>query len=329
MAVTKQTYTATGTWTASQLAGIFRSAFINAGVMTEWHASFLSGTVENRVLQVVNNPTKTYGTVFYWFMFTTGGVFLNTALGWNTTTNVPSGTQFLDFLALTTNATTSHRTLVTTTAATTCTITRYTSAVNTDCTWFVLRNGTTNCTFMVPRGNYNVTSFVDQNIMAYNGIIDVTSTIVNNVSNIEFRHVSGHLRRTYLGSVTLRGSVDATGFLSYNPIISRYIANGNANNSNANFSAATEGVILPTAFVNTNPAIGTNYNPIFTSISPSPYLPALPSDFGIASYYLSNAMVTSDTLVVSAGTEEWEMLRVTNNATSVDAAKVLFLARVV
>lgn len=328
MAVTKQTYTATSTWTASQLAGIFRSAFIDAGIMTEWHDSFLSGTVENRVLQVVNHPTKTYGTVFYWFMFTTTGVFLNTSLGWNTSTDVPSGTQYLDYYSLTTNATTFHRTLVTLAAATTCTITRYTSAVNTDCTWFLLRNGTTNATFMIPKGNYNVTSFVDQDKMAYNGIIESSGTSSNNVTYMDFSHISGNLRRTYLGSTCLRGITNSGG-VTLEPVLSRYIAYGNVNNSTSNYSSSLEGVVLPTAFTNTNPDIGTNHNPIFTSISPSPYLPALPSDFGIASYYLSNAMVASDTLVVSAGTEEWEMLKVANNAINIDSAKTLFLARVI
>ena len=51
MAVTKQVYTAAATWTASGLADIFQSAFIDAGLMTAWHDSFLN-TVENRVLAV-------------------------------------------------------------------------------------------------------------------------------------------------------------------------------------------------------------------------------------------------------------------------------------
>ena len=50
MAVTKQTYTAAATWTAAQLATLFENAFINAGLMTAWYDSFLSGTVENLVL---------------------------------------------------------------------------------------------------------------------------------------------------------------------------------------------------------------------------------------------------------------------------------------
>lgn len=328
MAVTKQTYTATSTWTASQLAAIFRSAFIDAGVMTEWHDSFLSGTIENRVLQVVNNPAKTYGTVYYWFMFTTSGVFLNTALGWNTTTKVPTGTLWLDYVSITTNATTNHNTLVTLTAATTCTVTRYTSAVNTDCTWFLVKNGTTNFTFMVPKGNYNVTSFIDQDKMAYNGIIEATIAPLANGTSMNFNHISGHLRRSYLGSTALRGLTSTGGYLTYTPILNRYMAQGNVLNATGNYSSLNLGVVLPTAFVNTNSSLAANYNPIFTSISCGPYLPALPSDFGIAAYYLGNAMTASDTLVVSAGTEEWEMLKVSSNSIG-DSGRALFLARTI
>jgi hypothetical protein len=74
MAVTKQTYTASATWTASGLASIFRSAFIDAGLMTEWHDSFLN-TIENRVLEITYNGSKTYGKTYHWFQFTTSGVF--------------------------------------------------------------------------------------------------------------------------------------------------------------------------------------------------------------------------------------------------------------
>lgn len=139
MAVTKQTYTATPTWTAAQLATIYRSAFIDAGLMTDWHDSFLSGSVENRVLRVQYDASKTYGTTFYWFMFTTSGAFLHVATGWNTATDQPTGTQFLDFFATTTNATTNHwqfsGALSSTTAAD---LIRYSSGNQ---HWFVSRQG--------------------------------------------------------------------------------------------------------------------------------------------------------------------------------------------
>ncbi len=52
MTVTKQTYTANATWTAVQLADMFRSAFIDAGLMADWYDSFLGSTYENRILRI-------------------------------------------------------------------------------------------------------------------------------------------------------------------------------------------------------------------------------------------------------------------------------------
>ena len=103
MACTKQTYTATATWTASDLAQLFEDAFIDAGLMTAWYDSFLSSSVENRVLEVVYDGTKTYGKTYYWFMFTTTGVYLHVATGWDAPNNVPSGTQYLDYFSTTTS----------------------------------------------------------------------------------------------------------------------------------------------------------------------------------------------------------------------------------
>lgn len=338
MAVTKQTYTATATWTASQLANIFRSAFIDAGLMTEWFDSFLSGTIENRVLQVVNNPSKVYGTVYYWFMFTTSGVFINTALQWNEPSNVPTGTQYRDFFANNTNSTTNHNTLVSLAAATTCSITRYTSAINTDCTWFVVRNGTTNTCFLIPKGNYNAQSWIDQDDYAFNHMLR-TSPLTPSASGsnvIRFSHIPCHLRGTFLGSASLRGATTASRYTQIN-IVAAYTGFGNISNDSSNVlsngvetaSNYSSPIWLPTAFVNTNASLAADHIPIINSISCSPYLPNLPADFGISAYYASNAMTVQDTLTVSAGVEEWEMISVANNSHNVDAAKLLFLARIV
>ena len=152
MAVTKQTYTLSPTWTASSLADTFRSAFIDAGLMTEWYDAFLSGSVENRILEVVNDATKTYGTVYYWFMFTTTEVRVHTALSWDATAHVPSGTIYQDYYSTTTNSTTNHTALSTSLVATTSlTLTRYTSAINTSCTWFFLRQSSS-LRFLIPSG---------------------------------------------------------------------------------------------------------------------------------------------------------------------------------
>jgi hypothetical protein len=325
MAVTKATYTATATWTASQLADVFKQAFIGAGLMTDWYDSFLN-TVENRVLQVVHDSGKTYGTVYYWFMFTTGGVFIHTALGWNATTHVPTGTQYLDYFATTTNATTNHRSLVSLAAATTVSLTRYTSAVNSGCSWFVLRNGSTYQPFMLPSPTMGPSALIDQNKMAFNGMLYTINNFSSAYTYLDFVHGACHLRRTYLGATVLRGT---TGY-TYTPYVYRYFAQGNSTSVTTNYSNSSSlvGVVLPTAHANTQSALASDHTPVFTSPTVSPYMAALPSDFGVASYYASNAMAVQDTLVVSSGSEEWEMLTVCSNATT-DAGRLLLLARTV
>lgn len=325
MAVTTQAYTATATWTASTLADRFKSAFIDAGLMLDWHDSFLN-TVENRVLQVVNDAGKTYGTIYYWFMFTTGGVFVATALGWDTINKVPTGTQYLDFFSTATNVTTNHSQLVALSSATSCTLTRYTSGINADVSWFLIRNGTTSQSFMLSDAGFNASAFVDQNKIAFNHILVPTTETSSSVSYLLFSQTN-HLRRTYLGATSLRGRTTLASYTGSVPVC-RYAAIGNANNVATAISTTVAAIWLPTADDNTQAALAADHTPVFTGPSVSPYMPALPADFGVASYYASNAMAVQDTLVVSGGTQEWEMLVVGNNATT-DAGRILFLARTV
>jgi hypothetical protein len=328
MAVTKQTYTATATWTPDTLADIFKQAFIGAGLMTDWYDEF-TNTVKNCVLEVVYDNSKTYGTVYYWFMFTTGGVFISTTLGWNTTTNVPTGTQYLDYFSTTTNATTNHRTLISLTAATNCTLTRYTSAVNSGCSWFLIRNGSTNQAFNIGSPTYGSSSFIDQNKYAFNSFITTNTSTTSNTSSITFIQPI-HLRRTYLGATSTRG---ATTVGSYNVeyYLERYSAFGNANATSNNWSSAISipSIWLPTAFTNTQSGLEEDYNPVFTSPIVSPYQSPLPSDFGVVAYYASNTMAVQDTFVVSAGVEEWEIIVPSTNTNNASAAQLLFLARIV
>lgn len=325
MAVTKQTYTATATWTASQLADRFKTAFIDAGLMTDWFDSFLSGSVENRILRVINDGSKTYGTVYYWFMFTTTGAFVSTTTTWNATTHVPTGTQYIDYYSTTTNATTNHLTLLTLTSTTTCTLTRYTSGINSNVSIFLLRSGSTNRIFMLSHPSFNASSFVNQDIVQFNGLLFISGSTAVNISSIDvFQNY--HTRASYLGATRLRGATSTAGYV-FAQQIQQFIAPGNANASTSNWSADS-GVWLPVADNNTNTDLVSDHTPIFTSPSISPYMSSLPADFGIAPYYVSTTMVVQDTLVVSSGTEEWEMIALGVN-TSTDSSKIFFCARTV
>lgn len=326
MAVTKQTYTATATWTASQLADVFKTAFIDAGLMTDWFDSFLSGSVENRVLRVINDAGKTYGTIYYWFMFTTSGVFVSTTTGWNAASDVPSGTLYVDYLSTTTNATTNHATLLSLVSTTTCTLTRYTSGVDSSVSLFLLRSGSSSMTFMLSHPSFNASAFVDQNQVAFNHLLFISGSTGGNYSYL-ISNQAFNLRNTYLGAMSLRGMTGVGQFASTRTIM-RYAAFGNANGSTSNWVTGDPSIWLPTANINTHSGLAANHIPVFTSPSISPYMSVLPNDFGIGSYYASSSMVVQDTLVVTASSEEWEMLTLGIN-TNTDASRIMLLARTV
>jgi hypothetical protein len=326
MTVVPQTYTATATWTASGLADTFKQAFIDAGLMTDWFDSFLSGTIENRILRVINDGAKTYGTVYYWFMFTTTGVFVSTTSTWSAATDAPTGTQYIDYLATTTNVTTNHATLLTLVSTTNCTITRYTSGINSAVSFFLIRNGSSNTLFMLSNPSFNASAFVDQNKVQFNNLLAVAGSTSNNIATIGTTQLF-HTRASYLGAMGLRG-VTSAGQYRDPRLIQQYTAFGNVSGGSTNYVSTVSTVWLPVAENNTNTALASDHTPVFTAPTISPYMAALPSDFGIAAYYASSTMAVQDTLVVSSGTEEWEMMAVAVNAT-VDAGRLLFCARTV
>jgi len=335
MAVTTETYTATATWTAAQLADLFKDAFIDAGLMTDWYDSFLN-TVENRILEVQYDGAKTYGKTYYWFQFTTGGVFLHVATGWDPATGVPTGTQYLDYFSTTTNVTSNHKQLVTLSASTTVELTRYTSAINTDFSWFLLKNGTTAYNFHVPDAGAPEVSWLDLNKVLFCPFVTAFTQISSSQGFLRFRNNSPQLRRSYLGSSGLR---EVTSFASYNSgnwdvVHYSYCGIGNASNGfslNVPSSSQDAYTVLPVAYNNTNPAYSTNQVPVFTGVNYNQYLSeSMPADFGISFHYANNTMAVSDKLIVTASTEEWQMLAVTNNPNTVlVSASPMFLARVV
>jgi hypothetical protein len=324
MTVVPQTYTATATWTATQLADIFKQAFIDAGLMTDWFDSFLN-TVENRVLRVINDGAKTYGTVYYWFMFTTGGVFVATTNTWNASTHVPTGTQYIDYYSTTTSATTNHFTLLALTSTTTCTVTRYTSGINSAVSFFLIRNGSANTCFMLSNPSFNASSFVDQSKVQFNNLLTLSGT--TNVNTATISVIQNYSTRcTYLGAMRLNAYTAVNGYTV--PIgLRQYVAFGNVSGSASNWQITT-GTFLPVAENNTNTGLAADHTPMFTSPSLTPYMAALPSDFAVTAYYASFGMAVQDTFVVDSGSEEWEMIVVAGAATA-STGKVLFCARTV
>jgi hypothetical protein len=324
MPVTRQVYNATATWTAAQLADTFRSAFIDAGLMTDWFDSFLSGSIENRILEVVYDAAKTYGKTYYWFQFTTGGVFLNHASGWNATTKVPTGTALVDFVSATTNATTFHSNIFGMNNTVTTTVTRFTSQVNANHTWFLVRNASSSLCFAIEKG-VTISPFIDLDKCFYTGYQTVGASGSLGGSWVSFSQACGVTRRAYFGGAVLGTASNDFAYLG------GYTYGAPRNESGTGISSSTAaGLLLPIAFSASNPAYATNKIPIFNGVLVSYYSSmTIPADFGIMPHYPNNTMAIQDKMIVTAGVEEWEILRVFNSTSTPGRSSIMFVARTV
>jgi len=359
MACTKQTYTAAATWTSSQLAQLFEDAFIDAGLMTAWYDSFLSGSIQNRILEVAYDGTKAYGKTYYWFMFTAGGVFLNVATGWDNTGNVPTGTQYLDYFATTTNSTANHSQIFVGSNASTVSVVRYTSGDDADQSWFVVEDGTNRRCFTIVNDGLTLQPWMDLARGFFAGFNWIYPRAggggagLRRSGTLAFMRgpslrrdlITGSALNQSTSSSNYAGSLTTTTTTMSNIPILAYAAVGNAA---ANFSLNMEAlaanspnavntmgshpgaVILPNNFTGTNPAFTTNSNPIYHSMPFMPYVAEnLPLDFGITFQYASNTFSQGDRLIVAAGVEEWEVLDFAQNASAVVGASPIFVARMV
>jgi hypothetical protein len=323
MAVTKQVYTASPTWTASGMANVFRSAFIDAGLMTDWYDSFLSGSNENRILAVQHNA-GTYGTTYYWFMFTTTGWYQQITTGWNATTHVPTGTQYLDYFNTTTNSTAGLVPFTGYVASTTLTVTRYTSGVNSAVSWFRVANGTTGHSFMITKPGYDTYSgYIDYTYSCNNGFVGVAGQALSNNINASINfYYGGLVRRSIIGCFA--GLSTASPTYTNKHTQNGYNAAGSTS-ANSEIRASTAGLWLPVQSNAVNTGLPASTFPVVTNVQPSLWLPTLPNDFGIVADINNNTQVRGDTFIVTAGVSEWEMLEVITTTQT----RMMFMARTV
>jgi hypothetical protein len=347
MPVTKQVYTATATWTASQLADLFRSAFIDAGLMTEWHDTFAISGREYRVLKIEHDGTKTYGSTFYYFIFIGDGQSgVSVASGWNTSTDTPTGTQFLDYHILPTNlgnATNNSQASqlssgnYSASTASNITLERYTSQVDTKQSWFVLRNTGNSFPMNFLHPQTTLHAWLDLSKGIISGYTLARPWTSARTGLLSFQIAENIQRCLVYGSV-LRGVTTTSGNASFhnagfNAI--NYVGVGSASNDVGNNRAtivgdAGSGTVLPVGKTSANPAFTSDYIPICTGLQWSPFTPTLlASDFAVYMHYANNTIGYGDKFVVSAGTEEWQVIAAANNATLNDGASPVFLARVV
>lgn len=354
MPVTKQVYTANAPWTGTDLANLLRSALIDAGLMTEWHDSFTvspGGTPHPvRVLKVTHNATKTYGSSFYYFSFPGGPIQascrVSLASGWNPSgtppVNVPTGTQYLDYHTLPANIAggSGESTLVFNGSVTSnVSLERYTSALDTKQSWFVFTQGTsTSDPFTILHAGTALQPWLDLDRGLISGYSTVATSVISHMGTLRFQ-LQENIRRALLVGSALRGEtngIERFHDMRYNAHC--YIGVGaksasaseNLGEDVSGSAANGAGVILPVGKNSANPAFVTDYVPICSDLPWSPFTPTrLATDFGVCMYFADNTLAYGNRLVIQSAINEWEILKVTNNAAVNDGASPLFLARII
>lgn len=363
MPVSKQVYTAPAPWTASQLADVFRSAFIAAGLMTDWFDSSTNSGIENRVMEITYAANKTYGKTYYWFQFLVNATFgitgfhLVTSTQWSTTTKAPTGTALLDFLQNSNTLTYSGDTnpnnfnqsvsynfypisgLSTTTPFN---LVRYTSQADPSVSWFVGYQGSTfNVPFMFAPPSHGVASWIDLDKNQFSHFIRPNLFLSTGSANLAFYATVCSYRRMWcMGSASLGSTIRRS---AVSIPTSAYSVHGRVSNAAINNSANTLGwdnslstspsILLPTVAsgANGNTAYSSDYNPICSGVRYSNYMPSgnLPSDFAIIPHYANNTLQPLDKFIVSAGVEEWEIMTRVNSGSATTNPSLALAARVV
>jgi hypothetical protein len=353
MAVTKETYTAlaSASWTASDAADIFKDAFIDAGYMTDWHDSFTAAGYQFCVLKIEHDATKAYGSSFYYFAFSTSECGVSLASGWGS--NVPTGTQFLDYHRLpsavgninfswgaTNLAISTSGSAFGLSATSNLLLDRYTSGDDTKQSWFVLRQGTNiSRPFTILHKNTVLQPWLDLSKGVISGVSTVDARVFNRAGVLAFRQQES-IRRALLFGQALRGDTEITQgssrfhAIEYNSFV--YQGLGSQSNSTGNnyggavVSTYGGSMTLPVGKNSANPAFTTDYVPICTDLPWSPWTPTrLADDFAVYMHYANNAIAYGNRFIVQAGTNEWEILAFANNTVVNDGASATFLARVV
>jgi hypothetical protein len=339
MPVAKQTYTVTAPWSNADLADGLRNAFNGAGLMptSTWHDSFANGGIENRVLEVVYDPAKTYGKTYYWFKFSTQ-IYIHVASAWDVSTHKPNGTQYVDFYTDATN-TINNACYLTSgfNSNTTVTITRWTSELNPLFTWFLIRCGTASLNFHLSLAAPS--PWIDLAKVFYTSIMWARTFTSSSTGGIGFSLFPPVARRSYLGA----GLRLDTGTFEFGaggiytafkelPLQRSYHFPGNSSSSGPFSISLYNGPLLPYGFQNANSAFTADATPIISKLEISYYSGSavLPEDFGIAGHYASNTMSPFDQFVVAPGSDVWDIIAVTNNlAANNGMVSPLLVAKVV
>lgn len=370
MTVTKQAYSVGAPWLNFQLADQFRQAFIDAGLMTEWHDSFVTGSgvggelEEHRVLRIVYDASKKYGTVFHWFVFRPiGRISYAYVHQWDANANQPLG--LLRKERLTTSygeitsfhGTGSHRIFATQVLSTTTTLTRYSSSLRPKFAMFLLKGGNNfQCFFLMPP-NTQFQPYIDLDLNTCGGLVAPVIQTKSGNSNlnlssqsqciVDFCHFFHYQDNIFAYGFSARVNTDSQIAYSYVPGVTYSLFGAGTTDSFAEPTAAggfgeynkisnlrstppnVTGIALPCELAVDNPDRNTDSTPVFSDIPYSLYIvDRLPLDFGIVGHFSNSTMEIQDIFQVTPGLEEWEILA-TTNLTNIRNPSALVVARVI
>lgn len=337
MAVTKTTQTLSATWTVSQFADAVKQCFIDAGWMTDWYHAFeLSTNRLCRVLRVVYDATTSYGTTYYVFCFDTNRISVQTVTGFNTTTNLPIGTQYLDYVDSPftfpgasyygpevldlTGFNTGSTTYIDT----------YRSGIDPRISFVSFRNrdiGYRLCLLTLITPEFALQSWIDTNIGSINGLHSFMFGVEGNVANLRITE-SDLIRRDLFTGQAFRGVTDRRQFCQYYRHHYYYRSIAAVNNSiTSNFRNQESYIHVPT-FSNLN----------FTSLSgpQSPFMTnwpisqlsseVVPSDFALWAPSGGVNYQATDTLLNQNDDSQWEIIRGTTTD-SLEKASLYLIGR--
>jgi len=282
----------------------------------------------------VYDGTKTYGTCYYWFVISTSTIGVSVATGWDATTHVPTGTQYADFFSTATNTTANHFSLAGTLSnSTEINVVRYTSADNPDYSWFVIRNGATPFPFMITPDSAPLVPWMDLNQVFFHHVVNMlmdasVSNADTSVGRVHFQDIY-RLRRSYAQGQGARSRIAESTYSISKRLFGYSSVGAPASSSSSSSDTSTNTISVPYRLQRSGLPFASSYTPVLFGCSYSFYVnEPLPEDFGVYFPYTSTSFSFGDSIVITAGVEEWEVLNFANNS-SADAANPLFLARLV
>lgn len=327
MAVTKQVYSVDAGWTTTDVANMFKTCFIDAGLMTDWYDTFINSGIEHCILEIQYDPLKTYGKTYYWFAFTSAGAYIMLATNWDSVNHVPTGTQYVDYLNSATNTTANHRQILAYGNSASLSITRFTSG---GLSMFSIYGSSGRKLFMISPASSQIVPWIDLDKTMFHHYVEPLAVHPGTNGGVSSTYVDFdvqlNLRRSFAVGHSQYNLTSASSYTSGKPIgLYRYQHNARVNN-NSEFA-----INLPFGNPVANPAFSSYEYPIFTGLPYSPYITnsTLPSDFGIHFRLDTSTYSIGQVLQVSPGVQEWEIMHTVSGTTSSETATPMILARVI